>query len=174
MQAVFGQALSSEDAAFFSDFFMEKLNDNAMVVTAPVHSQPPPSLEPGQSSDGTSTTATHSVVAQAAMEAEATAYFKATENIQDISDDDYVPCDDDLCSTDESIGDDDMEARQASVKQDEKVYVRRITRKSRKRNQLRKSNNLQLSKQRTKTTKPKPPQPKPKSNHKVPPHTQTC
>ena len=139
MQALFGQGLSPEDAALFSNFPMNKLNDNVMVVTAPVRSHPPPPLEPGQSSDGTSSTATHNNVAQAAKQAEATAYIKATENIQRISDDDYVPCEDDLCSTDESIGDDEMEARQASAKPDETNYVKRITRKSNKWNQPRKS-----------------------------------
>ena len=110
-----------------------------MAVSAPVHSQPPPSLEPGQSIDGKASTEPQNIVAQAATQAEATAQIKATENIQDISDDDYAPCSDDLVSTDESIGDDEMEARRASTKAGEKVYVKRTTRK--KKNQPRKQTN---------------------------------
>ena len=141
MHAIFGHALSPENAALFSNFFHEevKRQRHGGIRTRPLTT--PPSLEPGQSSDGKASTEPQNIVAQAAKQAEATAQIKATENIQDISDDDYAPRSDDLVSTDESIGDDEMEARRASTKSDEKVYVKRTTRKSKNTRICQESNN---------------------------------
>lgn len=64
------------------------------------------------------------------MQADVAAHIRATQNIQDISDEEIAAGSDDQVSTDESIGDDEMEARKATLKDGEKVFVKRMTRKS--------------------------------------------
>ena len=66
------------------------------------------------------------------MQADVTAHIRSTQNIQDISDKDIAAGSDDQVSTDESVGDDEMEARKATLKEGEKVFVKRMTRKSNK------------------------------------------
>ena len=100
------------------------------------------------------------------MQADVTVQIKSTQNIQDISDEDIAAGSDDHVSTDESVGDDEMEARKATLKEGEKVYVKRTTRKCPK-------NSSSQASEKTKTTKPKPPQPKSKPNSHPPHHPKT-
>ena len=66
------------------------------------------------------------------MQADVTAQIRPTQNIQDISDEDIAAGSDDQVSTNESVGDDEMEARKASLKDGEKVFVKRMTRQSKR------------------------------------------
>ena len=125
MQATFGQALIPYDAAMLSQFFIKKLNDNALVINGPTptHQQPPPPLVPGQASSGQAPSSSD----------QANAKPIATAQTQVINSDEEIPdASDDQVSTDEELGDDELEARKRNLKEGDKLTLKRTTRRKNK------------------------------------------